>query len=227
MNAVLGIDTSTTACSAAVLLDGRIAAWRMEPMERGQAERLNPMIGEVMAEAGIGFADLSLVAVTTGPGAFTGLRIGLACARAIALAADVPVAGVTTFAALARAVPEAERAEARRRGRDIIVCVEGKRSDVFVQRFDASLNTIGAPGALDVAGAAVALAQGDYLIAGDGTHRLRPAFAEGDGRVLFSAAANAPDARHVAALGAAAGPSPEPPRPFYIRPPDVRLPVRG
>jgi tRNA threonylcarbamoyladenosine biosynthesis protein TsaB len=211
----------------AVLRDDRLLAFRFEVMERGQAERLNPMVGEVMAEAGLAFADLSLVAVTVGPGAFTGLRIGLACARAITLAAGVPLAGVTTFAALARAVPEAERA-----GRDILVCVDGKRRDVFVQRFDAALAPHGAPGALEPDAAAAALRGGAWLIAGDGAARLRAALGAagdaGDGpaaRLRFSSAVAPPDARHVAALGQAAGPSPTPPRPFYIRPPDVRLPA--
>jgi tRNA threonylcarbamoyladenosine biosynthesis protein TsaB len=226
MSVTLGLDTSTTACSAAVLRDDRIAAFRFEEMERGQAERLNPMVGEVMAEAGLAFADLSLVAVTVGPGAFTGLRIGLACARAINLAAGVPLAGVTTFAALARAIPEAER-----EGREVLVCVDGKRRDVFVQRFDAALAPLGAPGALDPDAAAAALCAGTYLIAGDGAIRLRAALAAGDAgdstaaRLRFSSAVTPPDARHVAVLGQAAGPSPTPPRPFYIRPPDARLPA--
>jgi len=227
MSITLGLDTSTTACSAAVLRGDRIVAARFEIMERGQAERLNPMVSEVMAEAGLAFADLSLVAVTVGPGAFTGLRIGLACARAIALAAGVPLAGVTTFGALARAIPESERA-----GRDILVCVDGKRRDVFVQRFDPALTPRGVPGALDPDAAAAGLRTGAHLIAGDGAARLREVLEAtgdaGDGataRLRFSRAAAPPDARHVAALGRAAGPSPVPPRPFYIRPPDARLPT--
>jgi tRNA threonylcarbamoyladenosine biosynthesis protein TsaB len=227
MSVTLGLDTSTTACSAAVLRDDHIAAFRFEEMERGQAERLNPMVAEVMAEAGIAFADLSLVAVTIGPGAFTGLRIGLACARAINLAAGVPLAGVTTFAALARAIPEAEL-----EGREVLVCVDGKRRDVFVQRFDAALAALGAPGALDPDTAAAALRAGAYLIAGDGAVRLRAALGAANdagekaaARLRFSSAVAPPDARHVAALGRAAGPSPTLPRPFYIRPPDARLPA--
>jgi tRNA threonylcarbamoyladenosine biosynthesis protein TsaB len=227
MNVTLGLDTSTTACSAAVLRGHRILAARFEVMERGQAERLNPMVDEVMADAGIAFSDLTLVAVTVGPGAFTGLRIGLACARAITLAAGVPLAGVTTFAALARAIPTFERA-----GRDILVCVDGKRRDVFVQRYDASLVPRGAPGALDPDSAVATLRTGPYLIAGDGAARLRDVLGAagdaGDGataRLRFSSAVAPPDARHVAALGQVAGPSATLPRPLYIRPPDVRPPA--
>lgn len=228
MTMVLGLDASTTACSAAVVVDGRVVTHRFEEMERGQAERLNPMIGEVMAEAGVAFQNLGLVAVTTGPGAFTGLRIGIACARAIALAADVPLAGVTTFEALAHAVP----AEERRDGggsRTLVVCVNGKRRDVFVQRYDAAGAVLGAAGALAPGDARVALATGRLLLAGDGVGPIAAALGGdagtgADQRIRVSRALSPPDAVHVALIAATAGAAASPPRPFYIRPPDARLP---
>jgi tRNA threonylcarbamoyladenosine biosynthesis protein TsaB len=229
---VLGLDTATTACSAAVWRGGAIAAARFEEMARGQAERLNPMIGEVMAAAGLAFADLDLLAVTVGPGAFTGLRIGLASARAIALAAGLPVRGVTTFAALARAVPEDELS-----GRELVVAVNGKRRDVLVQRFGPARTPAGPPMVLDPAGAPGALGAGRLLIAGDGAPLLRAALANrpdaGDrpgARIRFSRAVRPPDAVHVAALAAADGGdgTDAPPRPLYLRPPDTRrAPARG
>lgn len=228
---VLGIDTATTACSAALWADGAVVAHRFEPMERGQAERLNPMIGEVMAEAGTAFRDLDAVAVTTGPGAFTGLRIGLAAARAIALAVAAPVIGITTFDALAEAVPKAER-----RGRTLVVAVNGKRRDVFIQAFGPDGEALGPAGALDPADGEAALPAGRLLIAGDGARQLREGLAgcgaAGDGpaaRIRFSAATAPPDAAHVAEIGAkrraeTGAVPPQPPRPLYIRPPDARLP---
>jgi tRNA threonylcarbamoyladenosine biosynthesis protein TsaB len=231
MSIVLGLDTSTTACSVAVVMDGSVKSARFEEMMRGQAERLNPMIAEVMAEAGVSFGMLSLIAVTVGPGAFTGLRIGLACARAMGLATGVPLAGITTFDALAVAVPADERA-----GREMIICVNGKRRDAFVQRFDASLAPVGEPGALAPDHAPRAFGGQRLLVAGDGVDLLRPAFSghgldekgdvgEGvDARIRFSSAVRPPDARHVAAIGALRGPSVSPPRPFYIRPPDAQMP---
>ncbi len=231
MSIVLGLDTSTTACSAAVLMNGSVKAARFEEMMHGQAERLNPMIAEVMTEAGVSFGRLGLIAVTVGPGAFTGLRIGLACARAIGLATGIPLVGISTFDALAAAVPADERA-----GREMIICVNGKRRDAFVQRFDESLTPVGEPGALAPGDALRTFGGPRLLIAGDGVALLRPAFnspgpgekddvGEGvDARIRFSSATRPPDARHVAAIGAHRGPSALPPRPVYIRPPDAHLP---
>lgn len=228
---VLGIDTATTACSAALWAAGGIVAHRFEEMERGQAERLNPMIGEVMEAAKIGFPELGAVAVTTGPGAFTGLRIGLAAARAVALAVGIPVIGVTTFSALARAVPQAERD-----GRRLLVAVNGKRRDVFAQTFTADGAPEGDGASLDPGAGLDVLPEGRLLIAGDGTPQLRAALADredaGDGpeaRIRFSAAVAPPDAGLVAEIGAETilsegGKTSEPPRPLYIRPPDAKLP---
>jgi len=231
---VLGLDTATTACSVALWADGTVVANRFELMERGQAERLNPMIGEVMDDAALAFRDLDAIAVTTGPGAFTGLRIGLAAARAIALAVAVPVIGVTTFDALALAVPEAERA-----GRSLVVAVNGKRRDVFYQLFGADGQSCGPGAALDPGAAVDVLPPGPLLIAGDGAPQLRAGLAgneeAGDGpeaRIRFSIAVAPPDAVYVARIGAerrpAEGTAPSaPPRPLYIRPPDARLPRPG
>ncbi len=226
---ILGLDTATTGCSAALWCDGEILARRFEEMERGQAERLNPMIGEVMAEAKTEFAALDAVGVTVGPGAFTGLRIGLATARALALAASTEVIGLTTFAALARAVPQQERA-----GRRLLVAVNGKRRDVFVQYCDPEGGPEGEPGALDPNDAPGALPAGPLLIAGDGAPAFRTALADcvaaGDGaecRIRFSAATAPPDAALVAELAAESRQSAgagqhRPVRPVYIRPPDAR-----
>ena len=94
---ILAFDSSGACCSAALWAGGRIAARRLEPMSRGQAERLMPMILAAMAEGGCGFADLTKIAVTVGPGSFTGIRVALAAARGLALAGGLPVMGVTTF----------------------------------------------------------------------------------------------------------------------------------
>ena len=100
---ILAIDTALDACAVAVLDTevGDLIAGESEPMKRGHAEALMPMIGRVIARSGVAFAAIDRVAVTNGPGSFTGLRVGLSAARGIALAANKPAVGVTTLTAYA------------------------------------------------------------------------------------------------------------------------------
>jgi tRNA threonylcarbamoyladenosine biosynthesis protein TsaB len=132
---ILAIETSGAACSTALWSEGAVHE-RTEAMARGHAERLMPMIGEVLAEAGAGYAQLDLIAVTTGPGTFTGMRVGLAAARGIALAAGRPCLGVTSFAAVTEAAREEARA-AWAAGRAVLVALDSRRSEVFAQMFAA------------------------------------------------------------------------------------------
>lgn len=98
---VLGIDTSLDACSVAIVRDGETLAHLHETMTRGQAERLAPMVREAQQQACIAFAEIDRVAVITGPGSFTGVRVGLSFARALALSIAKPCIGVSTLEALA------------------------------------------------------------------------------------------------------------------------------
>lgn len=98
---VLAIDTSLDACSVALARGGEALASAAERMQRGQAERLAPMVRDVVAQAGARFADIDRIAATVGPGSFTGVRVGLSFARALALALDAPCLGVSTLEALA------------------------------------------------------------------------------------------------------------------------------
>jgi len=91
---ILALDSALSSCSAAVIEDGKILCELYENRMRGQAERLIPMCQEVCATAGLSFADLDALAVTCGPGTFTGVRIGLAAAKGLALALDIPLVGL-------------------------------------------------------------------------------------------------------------------------------------
>src|SRR5438552_13886170 len=106
IEAILALDSSGAACSTALWRRGAVVARSRREMARGHAEALIPMLVETMSGAGESLKALDAVAVTVGPGAFTGIRIGLAAARGIGLAANIPVVGITTFAAIAEAVGE-------------------------------------------------------------------------------------------------------------------------
>ena len=227
---ILGFDTATSACSAAVWEDGRIAARRFEPMSRGQSERLMPMVREVLSEAGADFPDLDLLAVTTGPGAFTGLRIGLAAARGMALAGDLACFGVTTLDAVAAGVSETERQKA-----NVLVVLDSKRAEVYAQAFRSDLRPLSEAQAIMPADLAALTANGEgdanrVLVAGDGAGQVIQALKDKGIEAVLSTAPGVPDAATVAAIAAERW-SPdqpaEPLRPLYLRPPDAKASKNG
>ena len=103
---ILAIDTALSACSVAIVRDGETLTSCVEPMARGQAERLAPMVRDAMDEVDVRFDQLDRIAVTRGPGAFTGLRVGLAFARGLALALNIPCVGLSTLEVLAAKASE-------------------------------------------------------------------------------------------------------------------------
>ncbi|UEM21182.1 tRNA (adenosine(37)-N6)-threonylcarbamoyltransferase complex dimerization subunit type 1 TsaB [Skermanella mucosa] len=221
---ILGMDSATGACSAALWSDGAVAARRFAAMDRGQSEALIPMVQAVLEESRLTFGQLDGLGVTVGPGAFTGLRIGLAAARGIALASGLPLVGVTSFEAVAHGVPAPERS-----GCALLIALESRREDIFVQSFDSELNPLGAPRAARPED--LELADGPLLVAGDASARLAAALAsrrEGlPAGLRFAEGPGLPDAAHVArlvALRGLAGALGGPPQPLYLRPPDVTLP---
>ena len=169
---ILALDSATGACSVALWHDGAIVARRFAVMDRGQSEILIPMVREVLAEAGADFSSIDVFGVTVGPGAFTGLRIGLAAARGMALASGRPLVGVSTFEAVAYGVP-AEELEGRR----VLVAVESRREDIFVQTFDNKLIAIDEP--RSVRPENLVLPDTPVLLAGDGAARLAALFETG------------------------------------------------
>ncbi len=178
-----------------------------------------PMIVETVAAAGETLHALSAVAVTVGPGAFTGIRIGLAAARGIGLAANIPVVGVTTFAAVAEAVPEAERA-----GRKLLVLLDSKRGDVFVQQFSSERAAVGSPLILAPDALLPRLTSDSFILAGDGIAVVRPHLDAANLDVAYAAADGPADAFWVVQLAArsVADRTGLPPTPLYLRAPEVR-----
>ena len=101
---ILAIDSASNACSAALLIDGDVRRHEWEGMIRGHAKVLMPMISSVVGD--YGYHNIDAIAVTIGPGAYTGIRIGLATARGLALASELPIIGVSNFKAVARGVSQ-------------------------------------------------------------------------------------------------------------------------
>src|ERR1700688_2999761 len=126
---ILAIDTALDACSAGVLDTdaGRLMALESQAMKRGHAEALMPLIARVIKQAGIAFTALDRIAVTTGPGSFTGLRVGLSAARGIGLAANRPVVGLTTLTAYAAPVVS-QNAE-----QPVISAIDARHDQVYFQ----------------------------------------------------------------------------------------------
>ena len=139
---LLGFDTATTACSAALWADGEVRACRRVDAGGTHAEVLVPMLREVAAEAGTRLAAMDGFAVTVGPGSFTGIRIGLATARGLALALGRPLVGLSTLEVLAAGVPAGER------GGTILTALDAGRGRLYAQLFDPSLNPLCEPEAL-------------------------------------------------------------------------------
>ena len=203
---ILAVDTALNACSAAILRSGEVLVSRVEPMAKGQAERLAPMTREILAEAGIAPAQIDRIAVTRGPGAFTGLRIGLAFVRGLAVALDRPCVGISTLEVLAHA------AAAPR----ILAAIEVAGS-LFVGAWEGR-SCVLPPcrlGAEDV----LERLEGDWTLTGPGAPALaglRP-----DWPVV---AQDLPDPIVLAQLAQHLDPSLHPPAPLYLRGHEAKLP---
>jgi tRNA threonylcarbamoyladenosine biosynthesis protein TsaB len=215
---ILAIDTALDACAAAVLDtgSGRLIAQASQAMKRGHAEALMPLIADVMKEAGLPFATLDRIAVTTGPGSFTGLRVGLSAARGIALAANKPVVGLTTLSAYAAPVVGEDEAH------PIISAIDARHDQVYFQVVGGDGSSLVEPRVAPIADALEASRFGAPSLVGNAAQILAerwPADAQSPVKVDPQAA---PDIGWVAWLGAAADPATAPARPFYLRAPDAK-----
>jgi len=218
--ALLAVECATNACSAALWLDGKAGPHRFLQMRRGHAETLMPMVREVMDEAACAFSDLDAIAVTTGPGAFTGIRIGLSAARGIALAANLPVIGITTLEAVAAANDHGDSY--------LLVALDSKRDDIYVQLFSPHRAPLSAPASVIPGQAADPVPEeAELALAGDAADRVAAALRGRQPPALRLTGPDLPDAVVVARLAAqrlaAAPPKPADPLPsaMYLRPPDA------
>lgn len=221
---LLAFDCSGAACSAAVAREGAVLAHCFESRPRGHGERLLPMAAEVLRQAGCGYGDLAAFAVTLGPGSFTGLRVGLATARALGLATGLPVVGRSCFEVLAAAaLPELQS------GERLLVAIDSQRGDLFVQDFSTDGAATSEPISASPQTAAAGRRGDALLLAGSGADRLAEALAQGGARCRTAAAALLADAAvlaRLASLGPLPPPGSPPPAALYLRPADTTQPAR-
>lgn len=218
---ILVLDTAMNGCTAGVWCAGEgILAAQSLDMPRGQSEVLVPMIERILKNAGIGYDRLDRIAVTCGPGAFTGMRIGLATARALGMTLEIPVTGVGTFEALLETC--AEREGDLKAGLHYGVLIETKRDDYYFRLFDAEGQccsealSAGAEAILEVIGGAEAVLIGDAVA--------RFVKEVGDVEGLSYKEILLPSAESIAVQAIKTGTDHDNAQPFYIRPPDVFMP---
>ena len=215
---VLAIDTALGACSAAVLDTERAAAAAHESlaMQRGHAEALMPLVKRVMERAGLAFADLDRIAVTTGPGSFTGLRVGIAAARGLGLAAARPVVGLTTLTAYAAPLIAADDTL------PVVVAIDARHDQVYLQVFGPGGRTIVTPRLAPLREALRAAAIGAPRLTGTAADLLAAAWPSAERPPSAVDQRGAPDIDWVARLGAAASETGAAPKPLYLRAPDAQ-----
>lgn len=222
----LAFDTCFGACSVALTWreaggEARVrGAFRFEIMERGHAERLIPMIGEAVGDAPFGLPEVARIAVTTGPGTFTGQRVGIAAARALALVTGAALGGVSSLAVMAHTAVAQLGAEAR--CDTLAVAVDARRGELYFQAFQAPFwREVATPVLTTPEDAASSLAAaGKAVVVGSGA-QLVAAAAQARGTTLaFRLAALQPDMRFAPIETIAFGSAPV--RPLYLRPPDAK-----
>ena len=215
---VLAIDTALGACSACVFAADRAEPLAIEStaMERGHAEALLPLVDRVASAIPGGFSALDRVAVTVGPGSYTGLRVGIAAARAIGLAAGIPVVGVTTLSAFLASLVAADTR------RLMAAAIDARHGHVYFQAVAPAGRTVVPPGLLSVREAVRLIGSGPVTLTGSGAPLVgAEVLATGVACIVHDAPV-APDIRLVARLGLVANPAQALPKPFYLRAPDAK-----
>jgi tRNA threonylcarbamoyladenosine biosynthesis protein TsaB len=215
---VLAIDTALAACAVAVFeTDGaRMLARESLSMARGHAEALMPLVARIMDAAAVEFSALDRIAVTVGPGSFTGLRVGISAARGIALVSGKPAVGISTLSAFA--APHIANEE----GAAIAAAIDARHGSVYLQVFASSGRTLVAPGIATVTDAVRAAMTGPVRLVGPGAALLQAEWPSGHPAPLVVDAQDAPAIEWVARLGAAAPKTDVAPMPLYLRAPDAR-----
>ena len=222
---LLAIDTTSTACSCA-LYDGALVAGLEHIEEKGHAELLLPQIEKLLTDAHLTIKQVTRIAVTTGPGSFTGVRVGIAAARGLALALDCPLVGLTSFEALAATV--LLKADGKKfplkTGSEFSIVFDARRDQVYMQTFvfegaGVKPKPTTQPQALDISAASALFANTPSLVLGSGAKLVG-----GDDDGFFTGS----DFQHILArnfcsyIDAFKVSDPTAPTPLYLRAPDAK-----
>ncbi len=215
---VLAIDTALAACSAAVLDSAQDAIIARESiaMNRGHAEALMPLVARVLEAAALPFSAIERVAVTTGPGSFTGLRVGIAAARGLGLAGSKPVIGLSTLSAFAAPFIAADDAV------PVVAAIDARHDHLYLQEFGPGGRSVFGPRFLPLHEALRVAATGAPRLTGNAAAMLAAAWPRGERPPSAIEQRAAPDIDWVARLGAAAPDTGVPPKPLYLRAPDAQ-----
>jgi tRNA threonylcarbamoyl adenosine modification protein YeaZ len=215
---ILAIDTALAAASACVLQQGKIEPIAGETlrMERGHAEALLPLVDRVMARVEGGFDALGRVAVTVGPGSFTGIRIGIAAARAIGLACRIPVVGISVLAALAAPLINDDEPSTA------VAAIDARHGMIFFQPFGYGGRALAAPALSPIREAVRSLGEGPFRLTGPGARLMAEEARKLGIAVDIVGTLVSPEIVFVAGLGLAADPKTALPRPLYLKAPDAR-----
>lgn len=224
MTVVLALDSAAGGCSVAVTRDGEPLASAAQAMDRGHAEALMPMVRDVVTAAGVAWPSIDAIAATVGPGSFTGVRIGLAAARGLAIASGAATVPITTLEAIATA------AATDIDGSTLLVALDSKRRDFYAQWFDRNARPLDPPRVSTKDGLRAAARRrvrgGELHVAGDAVPGVIEALGSDGVKLVAVPGTGCPDAVAIALLATdrfqRSGGAPL--RPIYLRPPDVSAP---
>jgi tRNA threonylcarbamoyladenosine biosynthesis protein TsaB len=215
---VLAIDTALAASSAAVLdtANGGIVASESVAMTRGHAEALMPLVARVMQASGMSFGDLDRVVVTTGPGSFTGMRVGIAAARGFGVATNLPVVGVSTLSAYAAPYLGADELS------PVIAAIDARHGHVYLQVFAPGGRTLVAPRLAPLNEAVRAASHSASCIVGSAAQAVANGLPATAPVPVTVDTRQAPDIAWIAQIGAVMPEAQAPPQPLYLRAPDAQ-----
>ena len=225
MSTTLSFDTSAEYCAAALVQDGTEIAAQSLAMSRGHAEALVPLVRELCASTGTDLSGIDLVAVTVGPGSFTGVRTGIAAARGFALATGAPAVGVSSLQAVAYSARQAGSPS-------VLVVLDTRRADFFAQLFDSDAQPCGDPAVLDAGAIQDLIRMNAPVVVGNAVARFRsehvgPDMDEG----MFASGPGVPDPADVALLAERIlygnRVASDTLSPLYLRAPEAKIPPGG